>query len=60
MSPGRHAILTTTQLRILREWQAKPRGERQPLRELAEFLRISYSTAKRGAAGKDYYAKVLP
>jgi hypothetical protein len=59
MSSGRHAILTTTQLRLLREWRAKPRGERQSLRRLADFLCISYSTARRGASGTGYYGKVF-
>lgn len=52
---GRPPILTTTQLRMLREWRAKPRSERQSLRALADFLCISYSTAKRGANGTGYY-----
>lgn len=58
MSRGRDPILTTTQLRILREWRAKPRKKRQSLRALADFLCISYSTAKRGANGTGYYGKV--
>lgn len=57
---GRHPILTTTQLRLLREWRAKPRGQRKSLRTLADFLCISYSTAKRGAHGTGYYGKVFP
>jgi hypothetical protein len=60
MRPGRHPILSAEQIVKLREWYARPRGQRPALRVTAELLGVSYSTAKRGASGTGYYARVQP